>query len=162
MYETTAPIQWTVVNNVHIGTFELEGHIFHIRMEPGFYELPDASHTYTFLNVAFSRVVKNKDIFDLTPGGPFTSKVLGIVRSGILAKINLIKDFDAVIFVARDNQEKRMSVYNKLAHVWAKNFGSIAENIHTTAGPVITIIMKNANDPKTEPFFDFLKTQNKY
>lgn len=162
MFEATAPINWSIDGDVQVGEFVLGGFIFHILLQPGFFTLPDNSHTYTFLNIAFSRVVDGKDSFELTGGGPFTSKVLGIVRNGILQKVDLMNDYDAAIFVARDNQEKRMSIYNKLAQVWMKDFGSIIKNIQTATGPVITIIMKHTNDPNSKPFFDYLKSHKKY
>lgn len=162
MFNSTTPISWAGnIEDRLVGTFEIDGSQFHLLLEPGYYKSPDIKQTYTFLNVAFSRVVDGKDVFDLTPGGPFTSKVLGAVKQGVEEQTNVLTRFDAVVFVARDNQQKRMSLYNKLGRLWAKSFGTILENVQCSNGALMTIIVKRSQETNAVPFIDYLKAQCK-
>ena len=161
VFNSTADVVWTDDDTRYVGTFTLDDATYRIFLEPGQFKTPELKRSYTFLNIAFSRFEDGKDIFDLTSGGPHASKVLGIIKNAIEQKTKTLTRYGAVIFASTNNQQKRMRVYNKLARFWAKDFGSIQENIKTDSGTELTILMKDPHNTNNQHLIDFLKTQGK-
>ena len=161
VFNTVVPVEWTHDGQRYVGVFDVDGQAFRLFLEPGYFEAPGLDYTYTFLNVAFSKFENGRDVFDLQDSGPFASKVFGAVKHAIEQKTQTLEKYDAIVFAARDNQQQRMRVYNRLARYWAKDFGSIQENIKATSGTVVTVLMRNASAPGYKEFVDFLVQRGK-
>ncbi len=147
VFNTKVDISWRTLENKDIGTFELLNNTYRILIEAGTFK------EFNFLNIAFEIFDEKTNNFSrtLTLDNQAASKVLGAVRNGVVARIP-IYDFDAVIFFANDNQDKRMKIYNAMASEFIKKFGYIKDNYKLSDGRIITMIMKK----------DFAKQSNEF
>lgn len=123
-------ITWTQSTEKIDGKFEVDGVDYTIELESGTFK------QYNFINISFYRGDQEYEL-DLNTKSP--AKVLGAIINGVLEKLSEFH-YDAIVFAAANNVEKRMSFYNKLASRFKKNFAQVIENVDTKNGK-FTILM---------------------
>jgi hypothetical protein len=152
---------WEQVGNRQVGTAQLGDETFRIILEPLTYPLEGI--TYRAINVAFQKLVDGRPSEDLQWTSRNASKVVGAITNALLERVALF-DFDAVIFIAADNIEKRMTVYNQVARRrWVREgLGTSVENIDLGDGRKATILLsKELARHQQDAFVDRLKTLKK-
>lgn len=92
----------------------------------------------TAVNIAFDRIIGNKRVTDLT-NDTFSPKIMGAIFNAALDKINEYH-FDAIVFMAINNVDKRMSFYNRIAHWLSKQYGAMIPDLPLPNGGKLTIV----------------------
>jgi hypothetical protein len=152
---------WEQKGDKEVGTGVLEGETYKIYLEPGTY--PAQDQVYRFINVAFQKIVNGEPTEELQWNSKNASKVVGAISNALLKRVQLY-DYDAVIFIASDNVDKRMSIYNKIAErKWTdKGLGKTLENVPLGDGRMATLLLSKAlAKEKLEPFLQKLKSLKK-
>jgi hypothetical protein len=152
---------WERIGRAEVGTAELGDETFQILLEPGTFVID--GFTYHFVNAAFQKIVNGKPTSELQLTGKNASKIVGAVANALQDRIQLF-DFDAVIFIADDNVEERMTVYNKIAErKWTRlGFGSAIYDIDLGAGRRASLLYRrDLEKQKLDTFIEFLKAKEK-
>lgn len=163
VFDTKIPVNgWkTGEDNQLIGTIKIDSETYEIYIEPGTYIINDK--TYSFLNVAFAKIINGKPTSELQFTSKNISKIVGAIRNALLLEIKKYQT-DAIVFIANDNVEKRMKLYNKL--VISKLSGITLDryktNIDLGDGRKMSVILgEDLSEDDQEQFFDFLKSKGK-
>lgn len=152
---------WEQVGNRQVGTTLLGDETFKIVLEPISYPLDGI--TYRAINVAFQKLIDGQPSEDLQWTSRNASQVVGAITNALLERVALF-DFDAVIFVAADNVEKRMKIYNQVARrKWVQQgLGTSLESIDLGDGRKATVLLsKELARHKQDAFIDRLKALKK-
>lgn len=152
---------WHREGSTEVGNAEIDGEQFKIILEPGTY--PIGGYTYSFINAAFQKIIDGKPVNDLQLTSKNASKIVGAISNALLDRVQL-HDFDAVLFIADDNSEDRMRVYNKIAErKWTRlGVGEALYNIDLGNGRLCTILYrKDLGKQKLDTFIEYLKTKKK-
>lgn len=99
-------LSWENVDGRDVGTLEVQGETFEVYLEPGKFD------EFSYINIAFAKIVNGKPSEELVLSDKSGSKVMGAIVNSIDSRLNHYKT-DAIIFIAVDNVEKRMSLYNR-------------------------------------------------
>lgn len=154
--DTRVPVEsWTKVGNELRGTLNFKGDEFTIVLDPKTYTLNE--HVYSWINVAFNKIVDDLSSEELTYSNKSGSAVIGAIFHAVQDKLEEL-DFDAIVFRAVDNIERRMRIYNASQLHMFKNFRSRLENVKFGDGSVGTILFddKLSNLQKNN-FAEFIK-----
>lgn len=136
------PITWKLNGQKLDGEFEVDGSTYVIELEPGTYE------KYSLINVAFYKIGKDgKASYELSLDTKNPAKVLGAIVNGVQSKIDEFH-YDALLFAASNNVDKRMKFYNGLANRFKKQFAIVMTDVKTKNG-LFTILI-SSTVPKTE------------
>lgn len=142
VFNSTTPINWYEEDKQLNGKFQIDNLIYIIELQPSTFQ------KYSFINVAFCILDNNnKKQYELSLDTKNPARVLGAIINGVTEKIKEF-EYDALVFSASNNVEKRMSFYNKLANIFKKHFATIITNIKTNTG-LFTILIANTV-PKNE------------
>lgn len=131
------PDKWEQRDEVLVGTLIIDSDSYEIYLEPITYTVDDK--TFDVINVAFAKIVNGKASRKLTLNNKSSSKILGAIINALYDKIKQFK-YDAIVFIARDNVEKRMTLYNRIARNKGGNFLISKENIPIINGGVATVL----------------------
>ena len=86
--------------------------------------------------------------------------MLGTIINGVFEKLNEFH-YDAIVFAATNNVEKRMSFYNKLADRFKKHFAKVVEDVETNKGKFTVLIASSVKKPEIDDFVEHLKDTTK-
>lgn len=147
------------LNNSLIGNILIDDKTFLIKLEPLTYNFNEKA--YLGINVAFSLFKDGKEIETLTYDNKSGSKIIGAIINALETKVNEY-DWDFLLFIASNDIEKRMKIYNKIANWKLKGVsGDIITDIVINGNSKATIIIKDKSLP-TDEFLKFLKTKQKF
>jgi hypothetical protein len=152
---------WHQEGRNQVGIATLGDETFKIILQPVSYPLDGI--TYRAINAAFQKIVNGRPSEDLQWNSKNASQVVGAITNALLERVALY-DFDAVIFMASDNIEKRMQVYNQIARRrWSQEgLGTSIENVEVGDGRRATILLsKELARYKADAFVDHLRTIKK-
>jgi hypothetical protein len=152
---------WKQVGKQQVGTAVLGDEVFQLRLEP--FTLPLGDINYQAINVAFAKMVNGEPSEQLTLTSKNASKIVGAVTNALLERVALY-DFDAVVFIAEDNIEARMTIYNKVAErKWTqRGLGESVQNIELGDGRRCTLLLsKELARHRRDAFIEHLKKLKK-
>lgn len=158
IYDTKAPVKAWVkdrLGNLE-GEFSIGDKTFLIALEPFVYEFEQKK--YKCINVSFSLMINGKESQQLTLTNRQSSKVLGAFLNNIRDKIPEF-DCDAITFMAEDNVDQRMRIYNYFARHFGQGFTERIENIENGLGK--KTVLFNNNIVNHKDFIEFLKKKRK-
>lgn len=161
IFDTKIPVeQWRRDGYREIGIIHIDGEEFHIILEERHYTFQDK--TLNFINTAFAKIVNGRRSQRLVVSSKNASRILGAIYNAVIGKINPRNDIDAIVFVARDNVAKRMSLYNQMTSNMFNPFTDVIENIPLPEGAKATILLKHTVDhDMVEAFKQHLAILNK-
>jgi hypothetical protein len=137
VFDTRIPVDnWVHTNNGEYGDISIDDTDYRIELE--FLSYPINGSEIEAVNIAFGKVVNGISTGELTLDTKNTSKVFGAILNAALDKIKEY-NFDAILFMAANNIEKRMQLYNRLARWVAKSYSYMIPNIPVGNG-VMTIV----------------------
>lgn len=145
-------------NDSLIGKILVDDKTFLIKLEPLTYSFNEKE--YLGINVAFTLFKDNKEIEILTYDNRSGSKIIGAIINALETKVNEY-NWDFLLFIATNNIEKRMKIYNKIASWKLKGVGGdVITDITINGNNKATVIVKDKSLPMDE-FLKFLKTKQK-
>lgn len=113
IHDTHIPIdKWERDGEDLVGTLTVNDETYQIKLEPLTYTTPGLHKTA--LNVTFAKLINGVPSENLTFDNKSASKVLGAVINGVFDVLPNMK-YDALVFAATDNVDKRMRIHNKAA-----------------------------------------------
>lgn len=145
-------VNWKEEDNKFFGYFSSPEFEYRIVIEPFHYL------NYNCANIAFEVFKEEKHTTELT-STTFSNSVFGTVLNASSEKITHF-DIDAIVFIAVDNINKRMSLYKRLADKFAKNFGQVFEKVKLTNGEAIIIISNNIPEKDRADVYQYVLTQS--
>lgn len=138
IFNSSVPLTWEETQTEACAKFTIKDKQYVLRITPHLYEFHEK--TYTFLNVAFSRILENgNETMDLTLDRSDASLVLGAVINGAAAKIKYYQA-DALLLVATNNTERRMKIYMWIARQFHGTFGILTPIITLPKGKAIALL----------------------
>jgi len=135
---------WTQRGNVLVGALTITDQQYEIYLEPRVLNI-SPQKSYNIINIAFAKLVDGLPSSQLTLTSGNASSVIGAMINAMYNKLPDY-DYDAVVFVARDNTEQRMRVYNNIAHTMAQKFGPISYDIKLPNGALCTLLFNKDAD----------------
>lgn len=148
--------KWEKRGETLVGTGVIDGETFEIHIEPGSY--PFNGKTYRFINVAFKKIVNGKPVEDLQFNSSNGSKILGAIANAVQEQLNNF-DTDAIVFVATDNVEKRMRIYNAIIRrKWGHGLGTSIQNIDIGNGAKLSARLTSDLANHDTEFVKYLKS----
>jgi hypothetical protein len=141
VFDTKIPIEnWIHLPDADIGQITIDNEQFQIVIEQNHYSFD--GRTINFLNIAFEKIDNGQPSQQLVLTSKNSSKILGAIMN---SAVDAVKRYnvDAVVFVANDNVEKRMRVYNKLASNILSPFQVYKRDIILPYGGRMTILLRN-------------------
>lgn len=154
-------IEWKGGKKRQVGTGKIGDETFEIYLEPRTYPIEDT--VYKFINVAFAKIVDGIPSEKLQFNSRNASIIVGAISNALVERVSLY-DFDAVIFIASDNIEDRMRIYNMIAdRKWTRmGLGEIRKDIRLTDGSEATVLVtKEIARHRMEQFEKYLNTLKK-
>lgn len=145
-FDTT---KWKIVDGVDTGIGQLGAETFKIRLQPQTYIFKD--HTYNFVNVSFSKLQNGVETEELQLNSTNASLIIGAITNGIQDRTN-IYDLDGIVFIAADNVQKRMRLYNAIARRKWAGLGTIIENVDIGGGRLLTALVSKELSPLIHDF----------
>lgn len=149
VFDTKIPVEnWIKKGNSIIGNMFIENEQFHVIIELQHYNFNNKQ--FNFLNIAFAKILENGEptqLLSLTNKN--SSKILGVIYNALSSKIKELSnklDIKAITFVARDNVDKRMSLYNRMTSNLFNPFTSYKQNIPLSNGAKMTILFSGYLD----------------
>jgi hypothetical protein len=137
-------LSWQTVDNRDIGTLIIQDEIFEIYLEPGEFGI------FSYINIAFSKMINGKPSDELVLTSKSGSKIMGAIINSLDERLNHYEP-DAVIFTAVDNVEKRMSLYNRCIRFFKFiNYKDIIRNIKIKNGMVTVVIISDRLNKKKQ------------
>lgn len=152
---------WKQNDNESIGSITIDDEKYQITLERLEYTL---NNKIPFLNVSFQAFDKDGNpIEELTSNNkvsPF--KVIGAITNAILDAVNKTK-YQIIVFIAQDNIESRMGIYNRIANSnLTRPFTAWRNNIPLGNGAKATIMFNGKLSPDTiNQFEKHLKMKGK-
>lgn len=161
IFDTRIPVnQWTRQGNTEVGILDIDGEEFHIILEERHYTFQ--SRVLNFINAAFAKIVDGKQSQKLVGSSKYAGKILGAIFHAVTDKVKSRDDIDAIVFVARDNVTKRMSLYNQMASNMFNPFTDVIRDVPLPEGGKMTILLKNIVDKDlVSAFEEYLTTLEK-
>lgn len=152
VFDTKIPVEhWIRMPGVDIGKITIDNEQFQIIVEQNHYSFDN--HTINFLNVAFEKIVDGQPSQQLVLTSKNSSKILGAVMNAASDAVNRY-DVDAIVFVATDNTEQRMRVYNKMVSNLLSPFRTYKQNINLPNGGKMTLLLKDRIDKQLMAAFE--------
>ena len=139
---TKTKIEWSQTANKAIGKFEIDSVDYTIELESGTYR------QYNFINISFYR---GNEEYELGLDTRSPAKVLGAIINGVLEKLQEF-NYDAIVFAAANNIERRMSFYNRLADRFKKNFAQVVRNVNGANGKFTVLIASSVKKADRDEF----------
>jgi hypothetical protein len=143
---TEIPISWNHKGRNLLGSFLVDESSYTIVLEPASFE------KYSFINIAFYK--DDKD-YELSLNTKSPTKVLGAILNGIHSKLDEFH-YDAIVFSAANNVEKRMAFYNRLADRFKKFFSKIIEDVKTKHGKCTILIANTVKKDEIDKFIAYI------
>lgn len=113
IFDTVIPVdKWELQGPVEIGVLYVGTDEYRILFEKFEYDVNGALKNG--LNIAFEKWINGEYSQKLALDNSSASKILGAIYNACLDKLKKT-NYDAIIFVAVDNTEKRMNIYNAMA-----------------------------------------------
>ena len=137
--DTRIPVdRWYQDGSSLVGDINIDNEDYQIIIDSIHY--PIDGSIKTAINVAFNKVINGKVVHTLTYDTKSSSKVFGAILNAVMDKINQYH-YDAVVFGATNDIEKRMKLYNHIARWLSKQYGQMIPNIKIGNG-LMTIVCK--------------------
>ena len=155
--EGPLPITWKHFNGGLKGRFTTPDFEYYVNFEPFDYDFNNK--IYKCVNVSFEVIVNGVPTTDLTPT-KYSNQVMGTIQNSLSEKL-IQFDIDAVLFIAADNIERRMSLYGRMADKFAKQFGKVYRNIRLEKGEAIAILANRIPSQDQEKIKKFADDKNK-
>lgn len=151
VFDTTREINWYEENGRKCGEFEVNGRQFRVLLETISYQ-----NKYNCINIAF-QILDTDGEWTTSPtyDNKSASIVMGVVVNAISRKVRDF-EYDALVFFANDNVDKRMRIYNSIARWKMKDLGKIIENIPLPDGRLCTVVISPKIE-NTDQFVQFLE-----
>lgn len=149
IFNSTQLVAWKMVNSILNGSFSVDGEDYVIQLEPGTYK------NYSFINVSFH---KGNGDYELSLDTKRPAVVLGTIINGVEHKIDEFH-YDALVFSAANNIDRRMSFYNRLAQKFVKRFARIQMNVETPSGKLTVLISKTVTKEDVDGFIKSLEVK---
>ena len=123
--------------------------VYRIIIEPA--KIKVTSIQYSIINVAFEKEDKDGNFTQsITNDSKNSMLVIGVIVDALDKEVSKY-DYDAVVFIANDTADKRMSMYNRVARRVTNNMhGTRLQDLAFGHGKKMTVILK-----------DFLKDDEK-
>lgn len=137
--------EWKTIDKRHVGKLEIDNEVFLIYIEPIFYKIQSIpeKHQIDILNIAFAKIDEsNNPSQQLVLTSKNGSKILGAITNALLNEISKYK-FDLIMFISKDNYDKRMNIYNMIANRKFKNYERQERNVRMPDGSLATFIISN-------------------
>lgn len=117
------------------------------------------SNSVPFVSVAFAKIDEQGIMSrELTLDNKSASKVIGAITNGLYDKLSQY-DVNIIVFVARDNVQQRMRVYNYVANNLGRGFNITKQNISLPDGALATVMHnKNVDKHLILQFYEHLDT----
>ena len=142
--DTKIPVsQWHQSDSRLTGDINIDGVDYCIIIDVLHY--PINGITKSAMNIAFDKMVNGERSNTLTYDTKSSSKVFGAILNAAQDKINQYH-YDVVVFSAINDVEKRMRLYNHIAHWISKQYGTRIENIPVGSG-LMTLVFKDKLTP---------------
>lgn len=156
MFNTKIPVeQWKKEGNNLYGYLTIEDEQFRIEFEPFTYQ------EYQAINVAFSKIIKGQPTQNLSFTSKNASAIIGAIINAADTKLKEFQ-YDAIVFLASDNIEQRMRIYNIAAKQLHQLFVEMISNINLGEGRVATVLVgKEFPKNKLNDFKQHLTTLKK-
>lgn len=159
IFDTHVPVdRWFYRDGTLVGQLDVDGENFEILLEPGSYRLN--SEQYSYINVAFEKVVNGVSTRELQFNSKNASSIVGAIANALKDKLEEFQ-YDAVVLGAADNIEKRMRIYDTIANRFAKMFRFIIRDVETNNGVITILIGKDVSKDHIDNFVEYLKTKEK-
>ncbi len=164
VFDTKIPVDnWSRDNNRLMGDINIDNEHFQVIIEIQHYNFQ--SNYFNFLNIAFAKIVDGKPSQELTINNKNSAKILGAIYNAIIAKTKELSaqyEIDAIVFVARDNVNKRMSIYNKMTSTMFNPFLVYKTDIPLPDGAKMTALFRDNIDPQLfKSFVEYVDTISK-
>lgn len=125
VFDTRIPVdQWKQTGNNLRGTIIVNDETFVIVLEPTTFE------EFTMINIAFEKIIDGVPTQELQIHSRNASMIIGAIRHAVMEKLQEF-EYDALVFTAQDNHEKRMRIYNSLVSLFKNSFAFRIDNIET-------------------------------
>jgi hypothetical protein len=141
IFDTKIPVEsWTHNGNESIGALTVDDDEFRIKLEHLFYQVKTLPRK-EFINVTFAKSVNGEWSEKLTLDGKGASKILGAIMHAVIDELSNHK-YDAIVFAATDNVDRRMHIYNSLAWKIMKRFNdyTVLEDVPFNGGKLTILI----------------------
>lgn len=130
-------LSWQTVDKRDIGTLKIQDEIFEIYLEPGEFGI------FSYINVSFAKIINGKPSEELVISSKSGSKIMDAIIHSLDERLDHYET-DAVIFIAVDNVEKRMSLYNRCIRFFKfMKHKDIIRNIEIKKGMVTVVIISD-------------------
>jgi prophage DNA circulation protein len=164
VFDTKVPVDnWIKKGDSIIGNIVIDHEQFQIIVELQHYKFNNES--FNFLNIAFAKMVNGIPSQLLTITSKNSSKILGAIFNAVSEKTKELSDLfniKAIVFVARDNVSKRMSVYNRMASNMFSPFSVSKTNIPLPKGGRMAALFRDNIDPQLlKSFIEFVDSLQK-
>ena len=148
VFDTIIPVdKWHNIGDSIIGDITIDNSDYQIVIETFIYKFNDVDKTV--INLAFDKIVDGKASGDLSLDTKSTSKVFGAILNAALQKIEQYH-CDVIVFMAANNVEKRMRVYNWIARRVAMQLGSYLLDIPVGIGKMSMVMKAKITDAELE------------
>ena len=124
-------IDWVIEDGSYIGNGKLDNDEFILHIEPTFSKIGDLDKSW--LNIAFARLVDGKPSEEILNIGNQSRQFGAIIKALSAKTLELTNKFhiDALVFIVKKGEEKRLSLYKRLAaagrlglHNWRLRFST--------------------------------------
>lgn len=150
-FDTEEPVTWThnASDETYVGKMLMNANEFSLRL--GKIEYKMAGKTYIAYNVGFAKIEDGEPIDVVTnASGHAAVKILGAIVNGIMGGISSNNiEYDALIFMALDDVDKRMRIYNAAAAKCVKVigiWGSIIKDVNIPNGKMTVVSKTKLSD----------------
>lgn len=148
-------IKWSSVGRNMNGTFNVDDSTYVIEIQPDDYEINGKK--YNYINAAFHKIGPNNEPhYELQLNTKRPGLVIGCIFNGIFDKIKEYH-YDALMFAATEDIQKRMKFYNKVASLFSKNFKIICHDIKTKNGMCTIMIGYHVLNSDVSEFIEHIK-----
>ena len=148
----------TEAGGARAGHIVIKAEDYFIHLEPKTYKFD--GKTYTFINIAFKKAIDGKESEDLTFDNKAGSTVIGAIFNAASDEVKKY-EVNAIVFIAKDNVEQRMRIYNNLTSKFHPDFLACIKNITIPSGKMTIIFNTKIKIPETEKFIEYLKKEEK-
>jgi hypothetical protein len=158
VFDTIIPVDsWTTRGETKVGHLKIDNEDYYILLEPKIFSFNNQS--YNFINIAFRKMVNGEESEELTYTNIAGSKVIGAIANAMRTELKK-HEYAAIVFVATDNVDKRMAIYNNLTRKFGGDFLSCRPDVPIPGGKMTILFNKNFSAHHKE-FEEHLKTSGK-
>lgn len=161
IFDSVVAIKWSKRSSTVVGDFSVDGLDFRILLEPATFTFNDT--VYDFINVSFVRKDGEIETTDLLGQTKTSAKIYGAILNGVKSQLKKYT-YDALVFIATDNVEKRMSLYDSLVNRFMKDkLTNVIRDIPLNDGHkcIVAFSTEMKNPRLIVDFKEFLKSVDK-